>query len=163
MSDSSERRAFYYRELEEIMKNVYIASSWRNKNYENVLEYVRQFNVNVYDFKIPENAFHWSEIDPDWKKWTSQEMVKALEHPLAIKGYVSDFSALKNCDMLILVMPCGRSAHLEAGFVASKEKPVIVLLADGEPELMYKMLARPFCHCLADLDKHLKILESDAR
>jgi hypothetical protein len=49
----------------------------------------------------------------------------------------------------VLQLPCGRSAHLEAGWFAGRGKPVIILLHDGgddwldpglvQPELMYKM------------------------
>lgn len=43
-------------------------------------------------------------------------------------------------DACVLVLPSGRSAHLEAGWFAGKNKPVYVLTRDGEePELMAKM------------------------
>jgi nucleoside 2-deoxyribosyltransferase len=49
-------------------------------------------------------------------------------------------------DACVLVLPCGRSAHLEAGWFAGKGKPVFVLTFDGEePELMAKM-----CHGVYD-------------
>jgi len=38
-----------------------------------------------------------------------------------------------------LVMPCGRSAHLGAGYFSGAGKWLIILLSDGEPELMYNM------------------------
>ena len=43
-------------------------------------------------------------------------------------------------DAFVLVMPCGRSAHLELGWAAGAGKPTAILLSDGEPELMYKMV-----------------------
>jgi hypothetical protein len=48
--------------------------------------------------------------------------------------------ALKWCDTCVLVLPCGRSAHLEAGWAAGAGKFTVGLLADGEPDLMWKML-----------------------
>ena len=37
-------------------------------------------------------------------------------------------------------MPCGRSAHLEAGWAIGQDKPTCILLCDKQdPELMYKM------------------------
>jgi nucleoside 2-deoxyribosyltransferase len=53
--------------------------------------------------------------------------------------------ALEDCDACVLVMPCGRSAHLEAGFAIGAGKPTAILISEGEPELMYKM-ARTFLH-----------------
>jgi nucleoside 2-deoxyribosyltransferase len=45
-------------------------------------------------------------------------------------------------DAGVLLLPCGRSAHLEAGYFVGSGKPLFVLLADGEPELMYRMATR---------------------
>jgi nucleoside 2-deoxyribosyltransferase len=49
-------------------------------------------------------------------------------------------SALRESDMTVLVLPCGRSAHLELGYATGAKKPTVVLLDDpmSEPELMYK-------------------------
>lgn len=48
--------------------------------------------------------------------------------------------ALLECDACVLVMPCGRSAHLELGWAAGAGKDTAILLFDGEPELMYQMV-----------------------
>jgi len=39
-----------------------------------------------------------------------------------------------------LVLPCGRSAHLELGWFCGQGKQTIVLLDQMEPELMVKMV-----------------------
>lgn len=63
-----------------------------------------------------------------------------LAHPVAEAGFGLDMKALRECDICVLVLPSGRSAHLEAGWAAGVGKVLIVLLADGcEPELMYKI------------------------
>jgi nucleoside 2-deoxyribosyltransferase len=52
--------------------------------------------------------------------------------------------ALNAADVTVLVLPCGRSAHLEAGYTAGQGKPVVILLDQTfEPELMYKMAPPP--------------------
>jgi nucleoside 2-deoxyribosyltransferase len=61
-----------------------------------------------------------------------------------VQGFRYDEDALERCDALVMVQPCGRSAALELGWAAGAGKPTIVLLADGEPELMLKM-AQHFC------------------
>lgn len=41
-------------------------------------------------------------------------------------------------DCCVLLLPCGRSAHFEAGYFWGAGKPVHILLAErNEPELMY--------------------------
>jgi len=121
---------------------IYVASSWRNQTQPTVVEALRMAGHEVYDFRNPrpnDKGFHWSEIDPGWQTWSPESFRLALEHPVAIDGFDSDFSAMKRADTGVLVMPCGRSAHLEAGYFVGAGKPLHILLSDGEPELMYKM------------------------
>lgn len=52
---------------------------------------------------------------------------------------------MKWADVGILLMPAGRSAHMEAGYFVAAGKPLLILLADGcEPELMWKMATALF-------------------
>lgn len=128
---------------------IYVASSWRNQFQPEVVRQLRNAEFEVYDFRHPtydpdhtlidNTGFHWSEIDPDWKQWTPQEFRKALDHPVAKEGFDFDFNAMRWADACVLVMPCGRSAHLEAGWFVGAGKPCFILLEDGEPELMYAM------------------------
>lgn len=122
---------------------IYIASSWRNERQQNVIGFLRNFGYFVYDFRNPEKeetGFHWSEIDPDWQLWTPNKYINSLNHPLAVNGFRKDFNAMKEAHACVLVWPCGRSAHLEAGYFVGAKKPLIVLIWDGcEPELMIKM------------------------
>ena len=62
-------------------------------------------------------------------------------HPRIAEGFRSDMCALKWADTVVLVMPSGRSAHIEAGYAVGAGKEVYVLLnAEGhEPDLMYLM------------------------
>lgn len=46
---------------------------------------------------------------------------------------------MKRADACVLLLPCGNSAHLEAGWFAGQRKPVAVLCWElREPELMYR-------------------------
>lgn len=64
----------------------------------------------------------------------------ALDHPAAKGGFAADFNAMKWADTFVLVLPCGRSAHLETGWACGQGKQVLILTSDGEePELMAKM------------------------
>jgi nucleoside 2-deoxyribosyltransferase len=127
--------------------NIYLASSWRNKRHAEVLASLRAEGYEVFDFKNPapgNRGFHWSEIDPDWRGWSPNAFVSALGHPLARAGFAADLKSLKGADAVVLLMPCGRSAHLEAGWAAGAGKPVVLLLPIGEsfePELMYRLAA----------------------
>ena len=67
-------------------------------------------------------------------------MIDGLEHPLAAKGFSTDMEGLDWADAVVMVMPCGRSSHLELGYAVGKNKRTIILLSQSEPELMYKMV-----------------------
>lgn len=144
---------------------IYVASSWRNAHQQAVVERLRAEGHEVYDFRnpLPDNhGFHWSDIDPGWKQWTPEQFRTSLDHPVAEAGYGLDWEAMQWADACVMVMPCGRSAHIEAGYFVGAGKPLIILLSDGEPELMYKM-ANAVCvdmeEVVQELQKPLIICE----
>lgn len=122
---------------------IYVASSWRNERQPAVVQRLRDAGHEVYDFRNPgpgEHGFAWSEIDPNWKSWTPEQFVEALKHPVSEHGFSLDMEALQGADATVLVLPCGRSAHLELGFAVGRDQLTIVLVEGAtEPELMYRM------------------------
>ncbi len=126
---------------------VYVASSWRNERQPGVVVALRAAGHEVYDFRNPrpgDFGFRWSEIDPDWQRWWPEKFRAALDDPIAEAGFRSDMDAMEWADAFIGVMPFGRSAALEMGWAAGKGKLTCLLLSDGEPELMVKMLDEIF-------------------
>jgi len=133
---------------------IYVASSWRNTLQPDVVKALRYSGHEVYDFRNPSpgnTGFKWSEIDPLWKGWSVQDFIKALKHPLARQGYNLDYSAMRWANMGVMVMPCGKSAHLEAGYFVGARKPLIIYTPqDQEPELMY-LMATAICTRMDEL------------
>lgn len=129
---------------------IYVASSWRNNYQPAVVLALMEAGHKVYDFKNPEwndKGFHWTEIDGGWESWTFDRYLEALTHPLAESGFQSDMDAMKWADACVLVLPCGRSAHLELGWFVGQEKATCILHdADSfiEPELMSRMCDAQF-------------------
>lgn len=130
---------------------VYVASSWRNQTQPAIVQILRSAGIACYDFKHPEEAtgFHWHEVMPDYvpgsEKADAGEYLKALDHPRSIQGFDNDFAAMERADAFVLVLPCGRSAHLELGWAVGQAKRTVILLDPDEdnlvtPELMYKMV-----------------------
>jgi hypothetical protein len=132
------------------MRKIYVASSWRNLAQPAVVTALRCMGHEVYDFRNPragDNGFHWSEIDEGWQSWDGERYIQALQHPIAVAGFRSDFEAMRWADTFVLVQPCGRSAHLELGWACGQGKTTIMLLGLGiiEPELMAKMCDHIVC------------------
>jgi len=136
---------------------IYVASSWRNPHQPDLVGALRVQGHEVYDFRHPPAGDHlgfsWSDVDPAWASWTAEQYVEALDHPIAAAGFDSDFGAMAWADAGVLVLPCGRSAHLEAGWFVGAGKLLYVLLDRDEfqpdaghhvTELMYRMATRIF-------------------
>lgn len=107
--------------------------------------------IDNYDFRNPEEGtgFGWQEVMPTFEVDNqfafTNEYLEGLKHPRAIEGFNSDMAAMERADTFVLVLPCGRSAHLEMGWAVGQGKRTCILL-DGQdtgvvtPELMYKMV-----------------------
>ena len=120
---------------------IYVASSWRNVLQPGIVVMLRRCGHEVYDFRNPapgNNGFSWSEIDPDWQRWTPKQYREALDHPIAKRGFECDMTALRECDACVLVLPSGRSASFEFGWAIGHGKQgAVVMFEPCEPELMY--------------------------
>ena len=65
---------------------------------------------------------------------------RGTQSPDCAKGFDLDFNAMKWADVCVMVLPCGRSANTEAGWMKGAGKKVIVYSPEKEePELMYKI------------------------
>ncbi|WP_375597603.1 hypothetical protein [Devosia sp. Naph2] len=129
-------------------RRIYLASSWRNPYQPGLVELLRMKGHEVYDFRNPPHStgFSWSQIGLDARSCTAEQYRTALlTHPRAAQGFNADFAAMRWADTCLLVLPSGRSAHLELGWMAGAGKRTLILTQDGEePELM-ALLADRIC------------------
>lgn len=78
---------------------------------------------------IPKKGSDWESVD---------DYLQMLAHPRSIEGFNADFDAMKRADTFVMVLPCGKSAHLELGWAIGAGKRTAILLENPvEPELMY--------------------------
>ncbi|KKM70693.1 hypothetical protein LCGC14_1438210 [marine sediment metagenome] len=123
---------------------IYVASSWRADKYPVVLSLLRSDGHDVYDFR--ENGFSWDDViaghhillNPDTlPAATHQEL---LEDPQVCKTFQEDLAALKEADVVVMVTPCGSSAHLEAGYAVGIGKELVIYQTGSQrPDVMYKL------------------------
>lgn len=133
------------------MSRIYVASSWRNPLQVAVVTALHSAGHEVYDFKRPRegsDGFHWTDVGmASYDRATNSdvpvdEYLTGIDHPTAVAGFASDFDAMEWADTCVLVLPCGRSAHLELGWFVGQGRRTAILL-DGPlvtPELMYRMV-----------------------
>ena len=82
-------------------------------------------------FAAPKKGSDWEFVP---------EYLRMIEHPRAIEGFNADFAAMQKADTFVMVLPCGKSAHLELGWAIGAGKRTAILLENPvEPELMYRM------------------------
>ena len=128
---------------------IYVASSWRNSYYPEVVEKLREAGHDVYDFRNPpsgDEGFKWSGVDEDYMEWSPEKYRDMLHHEKAERQFKNDIEAMEACDTCVLVLPCGRSAHTEAGWFAGRGKRTIAYIPERqEPELMYKLFDEVCC------------------
>lgn len=130
-------------------RKIYVASSWRNEYFPEVVAKLREAGYDVYDFRNPpsgDSGFKWSCISEDYIEWTPEQYRENLNHPRAVRQFGNDIEAMNSCDTCVIVLPCGRSAHTEAGWFAGKGKYTIAFIPEKqEPELMYKLFDAVCC------------------
>lgn len=72
-------------------RHIYLASSWRNAQYQQVLELLRAAGHEVYDFRNPtpgERGFSWDQLDPNWQGWTPRQFMLAMESSRSGRAHV---------------------------------------------------------------------------
>ena len=82
----------------------------------------------------------WKELHIKKEKVYGEEMVDLLDTPFARARFWGNLEAMHEADVCILLLPCGRSAHIEAGYMKGLGKTVYVLgsvFDELKPELMY--------------------------
>lgn len=134
--------------MTESNRYIYVASSWRCPTQPIVIETLKAANIPCYDFRRPsanDTGFKWTDVagtsDTAKDGTTITKYLSMLHHPIAQHGYNRDMSAMIRADTFILVLPCGKSAHLELGWAVGQGKRTAILLEEPvEPDLMYLMV-----------------------
>jgi hypothetical protein len=123
------------------MSRIYVASSWRNQYQPDICKALLSAGHQIYDFRNPpgQAGFKWQDIEEGWQSWSPQRYKELLHHhPAIAHGFVADLRGMLWADTCVLVLPCGRSAHLEAGwFAGANRRLIILMLTKEEPDLMY--------------------------
>lgn len=114
------------------MKSVYVIGSLRNKNIPTVAESLRSTGLDVFD--------DWYSAGPeaddylrDYYRGRGLSYSEVLNSYAAKHIFEFDRYHLERCDCAVLVLPAGKSGHLELGYVIGLGKPGYILM-DGEPE-----------------------------
>ena len=135
---------------------IYLIGSLRSPRVRQVALELRQAGHDVFD------DWHACGAEAD-AEWTSYEKDRgriyqeALAAPFAQHAFHFDMLHILEADIGVLVLPAGKSGHLELGYMIGRGQRGYILL-DGEPEkwdLMY-LLAHGVFYSVEELLPHLK-------
>lgn len=120
------------------MKRVYLIGSLRNREVPLLGNWLRDQGINVFDdwhAAGPEADDHWQA----YERARGRTYEQALAGAVAQNAFNFDKRHIDASTAAVLVMPAGKSAHLELGYAAGAGKATAILLVE-EPErfdLMY--------------------------
>lgn len=131
------------------MRKIYIASSWKNVvAVRNLADLLRLHSHEVFDFTDSTNRV--AGIDKfvfsakQWAEWKGKnpetiEYIDFLSWEPARKAFKVDKAGLDWANTVVLLLPSGRSSHLEAGYGVGQGKELFIIgdLPLGEFDAMY--------------------------
>lgn len=120
------------------MKSIYLVGSLRNPDIPRIANQMRVIGFNVFDdwFAAGEKA---DDAWRDYEKARGHTYIEALQGHAAKHVYEFDAQHLRRADIVVLVMPAGRSGHLELGWAAGAGKVTAVVIDDPERwDVMYQ-------------------------
>lgn len=136
-------------------KTVYLIGSLRNPQIPHIASALRQTGVEVFDDWYAAGP----EADDYWQRYEEGKGVAykaALGSWAAQHVYQFDLFHLNRSDIGVLVLPAGKSGHLELGYLVGQGKPTFILF-DKVPErwdVMYNFATEVFFK-LDDLTNHM--------
>mgnify|MGYP001162066870 CR=1 FL=1 len=118
---------------------IYLATSWKNESVARaVAAWLRADKHEVDCFCEEGNrfVFRWTDIADDLME---HDAVTFLEDPRVQRAFLEDKKWIDWSQAVVMIMPCGRSAHLEAGYAKGKGKHLFIWgeFAKGEFDVMY--------------------------
>jgi len=108
------------------MKKVYLIGSLRNPEVPLVGNQLRSLGLDVFDD-------WWGAGDEADEKWQAYEQIRGRKYKDAIYGRAAenifnfDLTHLNSSDFGVLMLPSGKSGHLELGYLIGQGKPSYVL------------------------------------
>lgn len=130
---------------------IYLIGALKNPEVPVIGKALREVGFEVFD--------EWWSASPDADEWwQAHERFKGKTYKEALYGYhaktVFEFDKyhIDRADIGVLLLPAGRSGHLELGYLIGTGKPGYVLF-DSEPDrydVMYRF-AREVCLNLEEL------------
>lgn len=128
-----------------MVKHIYLIGSLRNPEVPKVAKILREAGHDCFDDWYcagPEADDHWQKYEQD----RGHNYAEALNGHAAKHVYEYDRSHLDRCGVGVLLMPAGKSGHLELGYMIGQGKPGYILTTPETErwDVMYKFASGVF-------------------
>lgn len=124
------------------MKKVYVIGSLRNPEIPKIGNDIRAAGFEVFD------DWHGAgpEADDEWKRYEQERgrsYLDAIDGHHAWHVFNFDKYHLDTADIGLLVLPAGKSGHLELGYLIGQGKPGFILIEDLDRwDVMYRFATK---------------------
>lgn len=137
------------------IKSLYLIGSLRNEEVPKIAKKLRtECDLDVFD--------DWYAAGPEADDyWKSYEENRGRSYKEALSGYAArnvfnfDRTNLDRSDAAMLILPAGKSGHLELGYMAGHDKPTYILLDRPDRwDVMYQFATQVF----ENIDEAIEVL-----
>jgi hypothetical protein len=136
-----------------MMSSIYLIGSLRNPKIPQIAKELRGDGHFVFDDWFSPGP----QCDDEWQKYEHERgrsYKEALEGHHAEHQFAFDLKHIRAAEVGVLVLPAGKSGHMELGYMIGRGQRGYILLEEPEParyDLMYK-----FAHGIAETLEELK-------
>ncbi len=119
--------------------NIYIASSWKNADRVMILaRLLKRMGHEVDAFCEPREGRTIFNFD-DVPNADIHDGITMLDEEIVQKAFMEDKKWIDWSDAVVMLLPCGKSAHLEAGYAKGIGKKLFIVgeFPVGEFDVMY--------------------------
>jgi len=125
---------------------IYLASSWKNNGAVLEMASLLREEGHIVDAFCEEDrviSFNWSELfaamDTEGCDITEYDARDMMDHWMVQDAFMYDKQQLELADAVIMMLPCGRSSHMEAGYAVGMGKKLYIVggFEKGEFDVMY--------------------------
>jgi hypothetical protein len=122
------------------MTDYTIVSRFRNKELcQSLVKKLKERGKTCYDFcELPADP-HNPDAHPEDQMKYHESVKDFYNDPYFQDMFKRDLSGLKNAEKVIILLPAGISAHIEAGIAYGLGKPLILIGEPEKPESLYLM------------------------
>ena len=125
---------------------LYLIGSLRNPAVPVLAAKIRELGIDCFDDWMaagPEADDYWR----DYEKARGHNYAQAMQGHAARHVFEYDRSHLDSSEVGVLMLPAGKSGHLELGYLIGQGKPGYILMPEGDGErwdVMYGFASRIF-------------------